>query len=71
MLKKVGTKLRRRAGRLYKEHVAIGRRKDLSPTFDHPSVDGAAAARFVRRVKRSDEKPDLWLAKQEKGIAPL
>jgi pyruvate dehydrogenase E2 component (dihydrolipoamide acetyltransferase) len=33
----------------------------LSLTFDHRIVDGAPAARFLKRIKQLAEKPDYWL----------
>ncbi len=33
----------------------------LSLTFDHRLVDGAPAARFLKRVKQFVEQPYLWL----------
>ncbi len=42
--------------------VAIRRMVVLSLTFDHRLVDGAPAARFLRSVKDSIEKPYSWLA---------
>lgn len=35
----------------------------LSLTFDHRLVDGAPAARFLRRVKEFIERPTLWLVR--------
>ncbi len=35
----------------------------LSLTFDHRLVDGAPAARFLRRVKEFVERPTLWLVR--------
>src|SRR5581483_76523 len=43
------------------ERVAVRRMMTLSLTFDHRLVDGAAAARFLQRVKQLVEQPYLWL----------
>jgi len=44
------------------EIVAIRQMMFLSLTFDHRLVDGAYAARFLRRIKHLTEQPYLWLA---------
>ncbi len=44
------------------ETLAIRQMMFLSLTFDHRLVDGAYAARFLRRVKHFTEQPYLWLA---------
>jgi pyruvate dehydrogenase E2 component (dihydrolipoamide acetyltransferase) len=43
------------------ETVAVRRMLSLSLTFDHRLVDGAPAARFLRRIKQFVEHPTLWL----------
>ena len=43
------------------ERLAIRHMMSLSLTFDHRVVDGAPAARFLRRVKQLAETPYLWL----------
>jgi len=55
-------------GRLSKEWVlmdddqpAVRTMLPLSLTFDHRLVDGAPAARFLKRVKQFVEQPYLWL----------
>ena len=47
------------------ETGTLGARKmmALSLTFDHRLVDGAPAARFLRRVKQFVEHPYLWLTR--------
>jgi pyruvate dehydrogenase E2 component (dihydrolipoamide acetyltransferase) len=42
--------------------VEIRQMMFLSLTFDHRLIDGAAAARFLQRIKRLVEQPYLWLA---------
>jgi pyruvate/2-oxoglutarate dehydrogenase complex dihydrolipoamide acyltransferase (E2) component len=41
--------------------VAIRRMMFLSLAFDRRMVDGAAAVRFLQRLKLLVEKPYLWL----------
>ncbi|MFL5805733.1 MAG: dihydrolipoamide acetyltransferase family protein [Roseiflexaceae bacterium] len=41
--------------------VAVRRMIALSLTFDHRTVDGAPAARFLNRVREFVERPYLWL----------
>ena len=43
------------------ETVAVRRMMALSLTFDHRVVDGAPAARFLKRVKQFVEHPYVWL----------
>ncbi len=43
------------------ETVAVRRMMALSLTFDHRVVDGAPAARFLKRVKQFVEHPYIWL----------
>lgn len=43
------------------QRLAIRQMMSLSLTFDHRAVDGAPAARFLRRVKQYVERPYLWL----------
>ena len=43
------------------ERTSIQQRMFLSLTFDHRLIDGAQAARFLQRVKKLIENPDLWL----------
>ncbi|MGI8855077.1 MAG: dihydrolipoamide acetyltransferase family protein [Thermomicrobiales bacterium] len=45
------------------ETVAIRKMVALSLTFDHRVVDGAPAARFLRRVKQFVEQPLIWLTR--------
>jgi len=39
----------------------VRRMMALSLTFDHRLVDGAPAARFLKRIRQLVEKPDYWL----------
>ena len=43
------------------EATAVRRMMALSLTFDHRLVDGAPAARFLKRIRQLVEKPDYWL----------
>jgi pyruvate dehydrogenase E2 component (dihydrolipoamide acetyltransferase) len=43
------------------ERTAIRQMQFLSLTFDHRLVDGAPAARFLRRIKQLVEQPYIWL----------
>ncbi|MBI3744491.1 MAG: 2-oxo acid dehydrogenase subunit E2 [Chloroflexi bacterium] len=43
------------------EATAVRKMVALSLTFDHRLVDGAPAARFLKRVKQLVEHPYLWL----------
>jgi pyruvate dehydrogenase E2 component (dihydrolipoamide acetyltransferase) len=43
------------------EETAVRRMMTLSLTFDHRIVDGAPAARFLKRIKQLVEKPEYWL----------
>lgn len=43
------------------ETVAVRKMVALSLTFDHRIVDGAPAARFLKRVKQFVEQPVAWL----------
>jgi pyruvate dehydrogenase E2 component (dihydrolipoamide acetyltransferase) len=43
------------------ETVAVRKMVALSLTFDHRVVDGAPAARFLKRVKQFVEQPLIWL----------
>lgn len=43
------------------EETAVRRMMFLSLTFDHRIVDGAPAAKFLKRIKQLIEKPNFWL----------
>ena len=43
------------------ETTAVRRMMALSLTFDHRIVDGAPAARFLKRIRQLVEKPGFWL----------
>jgi pyruvate dehydrogenase E2 component (dihydrolipoamide acetyltransferase) len=43
------------------EATAVRRMMALSLTFDHRLVDGAPAARFLKRIRQLVEKPEYWL----------
>jgi pyruvate dehydrogenase E2 component (dihydrolipoamide acetyltransferase) len=45
------------------ETVAVRKMVALSLTFDHRVVDGAPAARFLKRVKQFVEQPLIWLTR--------
>ncbi len=45
------------------ETVAVRKRVVLSLTFDHRVVDGASAARFLKRVAQFVEQPLVWLTR--------
>jgi pyruvate dehydrogenase E2 component (dihydrolipoamide acetyltransferase) len=45
------------------ETVAVRKMVALSLTFDHRVVDGAPAARFLKRVKQFVEQPLVWLTR--------
>jgi len=45
------------------ETVAVRKMVALSLTFDHRIVDGAPAARFLKRVKQFVEQPVVWLTR--------
>jgi pyruvate dehydrogenase E2 component (dihydrolipoamide acetyltransferase) len=45
------------------ETVAVRKMMALSLTFDHRVVDGAPAARFLKRVKQFVEHPYVWLTR--------
>ncbi|HEY7908373.1 MAG TPA: dihydrolipoamide acetyltransferase family protein [Thermomicrobiales bacterium] len=45
------------------ETVAVRKMVALSLTFDHRVVDGAPAARFLKRVKQLVEQPLVWLTR--------
>jgi pyruvate dehydrogenase E2 component (dihydrolipoamide acetyltransferase) len=45
------------------ETVAVRKMMALSLTFDHRVVDGAPAARFLKRVKQFVEHPYAWLTR--------
>lgn len=45
------------------EIIAIRKMVALSLTFDHRIVDGAPAARFLKRIKQFVEQPLLWLTR--------
>lgn len=45
------------------ETIAVRRMLALSLTFDHRVVDGAPAARFLKRVKQFIEQPLVWLTR--------
>jgi pyruvate dehydrogenase E2 component (dihydrolipoamide acetyltransferase) len=46
-----------------RETVAVRKMIALSLTFDHRVVDGAPAARFLKRVKQFVEQPLVWLTR--------
>ncbi|MDQ6908665.1 MAG: 2-oxo acid dehydrogenase subunit E2, partial [Chloroflexota bacterium] len=45
------------------ETVAVRKMVALSLTFDHRVVDGAPAARFLKRIKQFVEQPLVWLTR--------
>ena len=45
------------------ETVAVRKMVALSLTFDHRVVDGAPAARFLKRIKQFVEQPLIWLTR--------
>ncbi len=45
------------------ETVAVRKMVALSLTFDHRVVDGAPAARFLKRIKQFIEQPLVWLTR--------
>jgi pyruvate dehydrogenase E2 component (dihydrolipoamide acetyltransferase) len=45
------------------ETVAVRKMMALSLTFDHRLVDGAPAARFLKRVKHYIEHPYAWVTR--------
>ncbi|MGI8689102.1 MAG: dihydrolipoamide acetyltransferase family protein [Thermomicrobiales bacterium] len=45
------------------ETIAVRKMVALSLTFDHRVVDGAPAARFLKRIKQFIEQPLVWLTK--------
>lgn len=45
--------------------VSVRQRMVLSLTFDHRWVDGAPAARFLRRIKQLVERPYLFLVEEQ------
>ena len=45
------------------ETIAVRKMVALSLTFDHRVVDGAPAARFLKRIKQFVEQPLVWLTR--------
>src|SRR6185503_5327472 len=45
------------------EVIAVRKMMALSLSFDHRVVDGAPAARFLKRVKQFVEQPLVWLTR--------
>ena len=46
---------------VYEGQIAIRQMMTLSLSFDHRSIDGAPAARFLQRIKHLSEDPYLLL----------
>lgn len=53
--------IKKKAVVLDDDSIAVRHRTYLSPSFDHRVIDGAVAARFVRRLKELLENPELLL----------
>jgi pyruvate dehydrogenase E2 component (dihydrolipoamide acetyltransferase) len=45
------------------ESIAVRKMVALSLTFDHRVVDGAPAARFLKRIKQFVEQPLIWVTR--------